>query len=741
MPAAADSVYFDEDYDATSKYLEISEGDSLTFVKLFMSSTSAAKHTYIKMTGGSVLATSGIDMGYFHFYDNSFVAARFEQLGGTVVSNDYWRVGYRTGYSEWLLRGGTVTCNRVLFQTTVPATAANYSRIIIENGSFSVRGNVKATMESFFGTVIVPYNGEGELSATYDPTARGGVGETVVSRTARAGNPTPASGAVNAVSDQTLSWTAGPGSVSSNLYFGTEHQAVVEAEPTSAEFITNTTSGQYQLNDLEYGKTYYWRVDAVAVDSSVLRGYTWTFTVSNNITIDDFQSYADTAALQSVWAGAATLDMGSIYNSTKAMRLFFEHTNAAQKTSVTRTFSPALDWDEPGIMALALNCYGDANEISTLFVRVGDGSGNAVITYPNPSELYKDFNQYYRTWNIDLADISGAAVNLSAVTSMEIGFEGVGRGAVMFDDIKLYVARCVPAFFPGDITGDCNADITDLNIYARDWLAASSDVAASSLQSSPVLHYAFDEQSGYIVSDSSSNGFDGTTTDFYGHWLPSQGVSGGCLNLDGASGVVVPIAVFNQIDTEMTIAFWIYGDPAEYPGRYDFPFVATHNNGDRLMVNIPYKDGDVYWRSHLNPGPVNTAVWYDSVPSDWRGQWVHYAFTKNTQSGVMAIYRNGEMVRQTYGNMLKIANVAPVTNCFIGCLTASGTYAHKGKMDEFMMFNVELSQQEILTLANQTQMTQSSLSPADVNDDGVVNMGDFSMMAGQWLNEQTKWPF
>ncbi len=180
LAASDDSVYFDEDYAATGRYCEIVEGDNLTFYRLYMSSTAVAKNTYIKMTGGSILATSGIDLGYFHFYDSTFVAARFEQLGGDIVSNDYWRIGFRTGYSEWLLRGGTVTCNRILFQTN----PAQYSRIVIENGFFSVKGNVKAAMEALFGTVILPYNGEGTLMATYNPTARSGVGETVVERIA-----------------------------------------------------------------------------------------------------------------------------------------------------------------------------------------------------------------------------------------------------------------------------------------------------------------------------------------------------------------------------------------------------------------------------------------------------------------------------------------------------------------------------------------------------------------------------
>ncbi len=738
-PAAADIAYLDEDYSLTGKYLLISEGDNITVARIRMSETAAGKNVYARMDGGTLNVTAGIDLGYFHFYDNTFAACTFEQNGGNVVVGDFWRVGFRTGLSKWILRGGTVTCNRVIFQTTTPSTAQNYSRVEIGGGTISVLNNVAATMQSFFGGVMVPLDGIGTLVAEYSAATN----RTTVRNTAygpAASTPTPANNSTGISASAVLSWLPGQGSVSNDVYFGTDYDAVIAAGKTSPEYIGNITQTQYTPTVLEYGRTYSWRVDAVAADDSVVRGTTWRFTVANNILIDDFQSYTDTTSLQAAWAGVATLDMGSVYGSTQAMRLFFEHTSPAQKTSVTRTFSPAMDWDEPGLMALAVNCYGDANEITTLFVKVSDGTNNATVTYPNVTELYKNFNQFYRTWNIDLADITGG-VNLGNITSMEIGFSGIGRGAVMFDDIKLFAARCVPAFFPGDITGDCTTNATDLAIYIRDWLSDTVDVTAEPLATAPVLHYAFDESSGYLVTDSSVNGFHGTTTDFFGHWLPTEGVNGGCLNMDGASGVAVPVSVFAMIDTQMTIAFWINGDAAEYPGRYSFPFVATHNSGDRIMLNIPYKDSDVYWRTHLNPGPTNTAVWYDSVKSDWAGQWTHYAFTKNTVTGVMAIFRNGEMVRKTYGNNRKIADVAPVTNCFVGCLTAAGTYAHKGKMDDFMMFNIELSQEEILTLANKTQMTQPSLSPADVNGDGIVNMGDFSMMANQWLNEQTTWPY
>ncbi|MFI4911892.1 MAG: LamG-like jellyroll fold domain-containing protein [Sedimentisphaeraceae bacterium JB056] len=742
-PSGSDIAYFDEDYEVTGNYCLIEEGDNVTCARLRMSSyNTASKQTYIKMTGGTITATSGISLGNHHFYDSSFYAARFEQLGGDVICNDFWRVGYRTGLSEWYLLDGMVTCNRLLLQTT---DAATYSKIYVGNGTFSLKGNVKATMEALVGTTIIPYNNEGDIVVTYDASARGGLGETVVSRVAKAGSPSPANGAEDATSDLTLTWAAGPGSVSSDVYFGVDYDAVVHADTSSPEFFGNQANADYSLTGLVHGQSYYWRIDAVLADSSVVRGTTWSFTVSNSMLIEDFESYGNDSDIQLVWGADAALDLATIYNSTQALDLFFEHTSAAQTTSVSRMFSPAQDWSEPGIVALAMDVYGDANEIDTLYLSISDGVNQGVVYYTDVTDLYADFNQEYKGWNIDLADITGAGVDLSNVVSIEFGFSGVGRGTVLFDNITLYASRCVPDFFPGDVTGDCTADMDDIMYYISDWLEQSGTIVAGSVPSDPVVYYNFDETSGYTAADSSGNGFDGVTTDLAAHWLPSQGVNGGCLELDGASGVSVPLEVFdsNSITQQTTVAFWINGDAATYPSqeRYDFTFLATHNNGDRIVVILPYKNGNVFWRTHLNSAATNGVTWVSSVPSDWAGQWNHYAFTKDISTGVMGIYRNGELVARAYENYDEIAHVAPVTDCFIGCLNSSGSNAHIGMMDDFMIFDRVLSQEEILALAGQSQIVQPSISVADVNDDDVVNIKDYASMASQWLNEQTTWPF
>jgi len=68
-----------------------------------------------------------------------------------------------------------------------------------------------------------------------------------------------------------LTWTPGMGAASYNVYFGTSSTL------TSADYKENVTEPLYGPGPLRYGIRYYWRVDMVKGDSSVITGDTWSF--------------------------------------------------------------------------------------------------------------------------------------------------------------------------------------------------------------------------------------------------------------------------------------------------------------------------------------------------------------------------------------------------------------------------------------------------------------------------------
>lgn len=83
----------------------------------------------------------------------------------------------------------------------------------------------------------------------------------------KAWNPNPVNNAVNVQLDKVLSWNAGAGAVSHNVYFGTTSPGDSQGNRTAVTFNPGT---------LASGTTYYWRIDEVN-DANIVTGDVWTF--------------------------------------------------------------------------------------------------------------------------------------------------------------------------------------------------------------------------------------------------------------------------------------------------------------------------------------------------------------------------------------------------------------------------------------------------------------------------------
>jgi regulation of enolase protein 1 (concanavalin A-like superfamily) len=98
-----------------------------------------------------------------------------------------------------------------------------------------------------------------------------------------ADEPSPQDKATDVPRDVTLGWKTGPYAATHNVYLGTVFADVNTADATKPQLVstgqTGTTFKPAAL--LEYGKTYYWRVDEVnaAPSNTVFKGDVWSFTV------------------------------------------------------------------------------------------------------------------------------------------------------------------------------------------------------------------------------------------------------------------------------------------------------------------------------------------------------------------------------------------------------------------------------------------------------------------------------
>ncbi len=96
--------------------------------------------------------------------------------------------------------------------------------------------------------------------------------------------PVPGPGAVDVVRDVVLSWTAGDFAARHDVYFGASFQDVNAASrdnPLGVLVSQGQTATTYDPEGLlEFGQTYYWRVDEVnsAPDNTIFKGAVWSFT-------------------------------------------------------------------------------------------------------------------------------------------------------------------------------------------------------------------------------------------------------------------------------------------------------------------------------------------------------------------------------------------------------------------------------------------------------------------------------
>ncbi|MHC4864741.1 MAG: LamG domain-containing protein [Planctomycetota bacterium] len=208
-----------------------------------------------------------------------------------------------------------------------------------------------------------------------------------------------------------------------------------------------------------------------------------------------------------------------------------------------------------------------------------------------------------------------------------------------------------------------------------------------------VLWYEFDEDEGTIVSDSSGYEHHGSAND--DRWEPNEGHIGGCFDFDAGQHVLVPSSTLSSVSSKITVAVWVNGDPDQDEDDNMKVFDAG-GSGYKLSGFIPTDEPelDVYWRAGNDTN--DALAWESATPSAWRGEWQHFAFVKDEDVGAMKIYFNGLVAEQKTGTISSLVNVK--NQLFkIGAATNS-TGDYDGKVDEFRVYDVALSDNEIAGL-------------------------------------------
>jgi len=272
-------------------------------------------------------------------------------------------------------------------------------------------------------------------------------------------NPSPANGAVDVTQTPVLTWSHGIFADSHQIYFGTDIDAVKNADASSSEYkgTGNLGSESFDPGQLEWNTTYYWRIDEAnnANADSPWTGLLWSFSTADFLIIDDMEAYndlnpADPASNRIFLAWLDGFDdptNGSlvgydnppfaeqriVHSGNQSMPMSYD--NSVGKSEATLTLTSNRDWTVKGVDTLTIWFRGSlSNAAETLYVAL---NGNARVDHDNPDAATL---MSWTPWNIDLQAFADQGVNLANVDSITVGLSSVtgGSGMMYFDDIRLH---------------------------------------------------------------------------------------------------------------------------------------------------------------------------------------------------------------------------------------------------------------------------------------------------------------
>ena len=158
---------------------------------------------------------------------------------------------------------------------------------------------------------------------------------------------------------------------------------------------------------------------------------------------------------------------------------------------------------------------------------------------------------------------------------------------------------------------------------------------------------------------------------------------------NGNEYVEIPKSALSKIKDAITISFWAKGANSL---PYDTQILEAVNSKNQRVLNIhlPWSNKRIYWDAG-NDGGNYDRIDFEAADNIYKNEWAHWAFVKNSVTGDMKIYRNGEVIHSGTGKNLKFDEIERFR--IASGATSSGKWS--GNIDDFAIWDRELTQSEI----------------------------------------------
>jgi hypothetical protein len=304
-------------------------------------------------------------------------------------------------------------------------------------------------------------------------------------------DPSPVDEATDVLRDVVLSWVPIEAATQHDIYLGTDAEAVAGADTSDTTNIYRgrvIADGYIPPEMLEYGKTYYWRVDEIASDNTVLKGNIWSFTVElfvypiTNVIATASSSEPGKEAMNTV-NGSGLDESGLLHSNESVGTMWLSGEGGEQPTWIEFEFDRVHKLYELWVW----------NSNDSFERMAGLGFKEVKIEYSVDGIDYKtlgtthEFTEalgepdYEHNTTINMEGVAAKYVRLTAISNFKGIFEQFGLSEVRFFSVPVSARNPSPASGATDVGLDImlgwspGREATSHDVYFSDDLQAVID--------------------------------------------------------------------------------------------------------------------------------------------------------------------------------------------------------------------------------------------------------------------------
>jgi len=255
-------------------------------------------------------------------------------------------------------------------------------------------------------------------------------------------NPKPVSDSILSIDEVTaISWSPGDNASQHDVYFGTDRDAVADANASDTTGIYRGRQGATFYTPpegIQWGQSHHWRIDEYNTDATITKGRLWSFSILDFLVIEDFEDYNDyepdrifdtwidgwevpTNGSQAGYTDPPFAETNIVHGGDQSMPYFYD--NSFKYSEATMTLSYPRDWTKHGVGVLSLWFYGRPGSVGSFT----EGPAGTYTMTASGADIWNEADEFHYAYKT----LSGPGTIIAKVESIENTNEWAKAGVMI----------------------------------------------------------------------------------------------------------------------------------------------------------------------------------------------------------------------------------------------------------------------------------------------------------------------